>query len=202
MAERVLVLKHLIMPNVLYFLSCWMPSECDLRRFEAVCRSLLWTSKFDGKGYVGVAWDTCTLPKKLSELGLPNLKSMASRNIARWLVRVVDRQKDLWAYLLQDAVNQWAPIRALGWKNWKLKDLLLTEWKFKGKGSELFISLWMGWEKGGHAIKAIEKELCEKGGVSEMSCWAWREPPDRGEPCQGCKENPQERHHKVGRSMG
>ncbi|KAJ7524073.1 hypothetical protein O6H91_18G076400 [Diphasiastrum complanatum] len=172
MAGRVLVLKHLSMPKVIYFLSCWMPSECALRRFEAVCRSFLWGAKFDGGGYVGVAWSTCILPKHFGGLGLPNLKQLATRSIAKWLVRAAVRREETWACLLQEAANCWAPMRAPGWRNWELRDLLLTNWNFKGKGSELFRCLWLGWKKGSYALKVVQKELWDKGGILEMSCWA------------------------------
>ncbi|KAJ7549741.1 hypothetical protein O6H91_07G066200 [Diphasiastrum complanatum] len=100
MAGRALVLKHLIMPKIVYFLSCWYPSNSDLGRLGALCRNFLWSSNFERKGYVGVAWSTCTFPKEFGGLGLSDIKLVASRNIARWLVRKVERSKGIWASLL------------------------------------------------------------------------------------------------------
>ncbi|KAJ7549614.1 hypothetical protein O6H91_07G060200 [Diphasiastrum complanatum] len=82
MAGRALVLKHLVIPKVIYFLACWQPSDANLHWFEAMCRNFLWSSDFEKRGFVGVAWSTCLLPKKFGGLSLPDVRFMAARSMA------------------------------------------------------------------------------------------------------------------------
>ena len=61
LAGRRMILNHYIVPMIIYYLSCWTPSNKELKEIIALCRNFLWGGDPWIKEVAKAKWEYCTL---------------------------------------------------------------------------------------------------------------------------------------------
>ena len=100
-----MVINHFIIPMVIHFLSCWRPPEEDLNYFTALCRNFLWGGDPWIRKMAKVKWDFCCASKIEGGLGIIDIKDMADRLAAKWILRGLLNVSEAWAYMLFKKIN-------------------------------------------------------------------------------------------------
>ena len=165
MASRVVVLKHIVIPATIYFLSCWRPSNADLKSFDRLCRNFLWSG--DGSIYKlpKVAWEFCTTPKEKGGLGIPNLCELSDRMAAKWVIRSLISPNDIWSLLLHRHNMNFRLKDCPTWKNLDTIPLICSPLQITPKGSQLVKGIWNSWNK-------FKEQLILKRYSNHICSWA------------------------------
>ena len=87
LVSRRMILNHYIIPLVVYYLSCWRPTNAEIKEFVAMCRNFLWVGDPSIKKLVKVKWDHYTIHQQEGGMGIINIQELADRMVAQWIVR-------------------------------------------------------------------------------------------------------------------
>ena len=95
-----MIINHYIVRLIVYYISCWRPTEAQLKEFVALCRNFLWGGDPWIKKVVKVKWEHCTIPQHKGGLGITNIQELDDRMAAKWIVRGLQNSQENWAILL------------------------------------------------------------------------------------------------------
>ncbi|MCO5574630.1 hypothetical protein L7F22_028419 [Adiantum nelumboides] len=93
-----------------------------------------------------VSWDTCCLPKNKGGLGIINIKLVASKMSAKWILTSVNND-DFWALLLRRKTQFFCLKDYRAWSHIPLHHLLMSPVAFKPQGSKLTCDFWNAWQE-------------------------------------------------------
>ena len=126
---------------VIFFLSCWRAPEEDLNYFRALCRSLLWGGEPWIRKMAKVKWDFCCAPKAKGGLGIIDIREMANRLVAKWILRGMLNPNLGWAWLV-NRKNHLFHIQGFHkWTALPFYTIFASKFGILAKGSELAVSL-------------------------------------------------------------
>ena len=137
-----MVINHFIIPMVIFFLSCWRPPKEDLKYFTALCRNFLWGGDPWIRKMAKVKWEFCCTPRVEGGLGIIDIREMADRLAAKWILRGMLNPNLGWAWLL-NRKNHLFHIHGLRkWRALPFITIFACKVGIAAKGSKLAVSLW------------------------------------------------------------
>lgn len=74
LARKFQIYSKVLATTHVYYSSCWDPSKACYNKLDKLLKQFFWSSSLEKRGFHGVAWEFCCLPKECGGMGLFDCK--------------------------------------------------------------------------------------------------------------------------------
>ncbi|MCO5548209.1 hypothetical protein L7F22_001666 [Adiantum nelumboides] len=166
LSSRLFVLNHFLLPSTIFYLSCWRPPQAHINQIISIASSFLWGGTGLDRKIAKVSFKIRTLPKHLGGLELLDIKNLACKLAAKWIVRSLGCN-DYWALLLARNCHKFQLKDLKAWSGFSHVEIFLSRRRFIYKGSVLTKSMWTAWDFYRDLVKLKPGKEKSSGGSSK-----------------------------------